>query len=275
MVNNQFRFFCTDLDGTLLGNDQFSSKFKQVWENIPEERRPLLCYTSGRLLDDILHLIQSKILPEPDYIVAAVGTSIYDFGQQKIIRQFTELLDEGWNLAQVNTIASSLSVNLEKQPEHFQNEYKSSWYLNNAPDEQIDQIRESFEEADDLQVRVVYSSSRHLDILPNSANKGNSLKWLLKHLGISTSETIVAGDSGNDSAMFTIRGIRGIVTGNAQPELLDKTATLDVYRAPQSEVCAQAVINGLRHYGIVLMEDLPSTDPQDPVHLERVVLVSS
>ena len=179
------------------------------------------------------------------------------------------------DLEKVNTIATSLSVNLEKQPEHFQNEYKSSWYLNNAPDEQIEKIREYYDDDDDLQVRIVYSSSRHLDILPNSANKGNSLKWLLKHLGISTAGTIVAGDSGNDSAMFTIRGIRGIVTGNAQPELLDKTATFDVYRAPQTEVCAQAVINGLRHYGVILEEDLPNTEPLDPVNLKEVVRVSS
>jgi sucrose-6F-phosphate phosphohydrolase len=275
VAHKPIRFFCTDLDGTLLGNDKFTLDFKQIWEHIPAERRPLLCYTSGRLLDDIRYLVQSKVLPEPDYIIAAVGTSIYDYGHQKIIRQFTELLDEGWDLEKVNGIASSLSIELKKQPGHFQNEYKSSWYLNNASDEQIENIRASFEDDEDLQVRVVYSSSRHLDILPNSANKGNSLKWLLKHLGISTSETIVAGDSGNDSAMFTIRGVRGIVPGNAQPELLDRTATLDVYIAPQTEACAQAVINGLRHYGIVIEKDMLNTEARDPDLLKEVIRVSS
>lgn len=276
MAYNQTRFFCTDLDGTLLGNEKFTLKFKRIWEKIPRERRPLLCYTSGRLLDDILHLVRSNLLPEPDYIIAAVGTNIYDYNHQKIVKQFTELLDEGWDLEKVNTMANSLSINLEKQPKHFQNEYKSSWYLNHASDEQIEEIRAHFDNDDHLQVRIVYSSGRHLDILPNSANKGNSLKWLLKQLGISTGETIVAGDSGNDSAMFKIRGVRGIVTGNAQPELLDKTATFDVYRAPQTEVCAQAVIKGLRHYGVILEEDLPNTEPlADPINLKKVVRVST
>lgn len=274
MSHNSIRFFCTDLDGTILGNEKSTQKFKKIWESLPADRRPLLCYSSGRLLDDIQNLIRSKILPKPDYIIAAVGTSIYNCNEEKLVKQFSELLDEDWNLEKVNTLASQLNLPLEKQPEHFQNEYKSSWFLNNATDEKIDGIRQYFEQEDSLQVRVVYSSNRHLDILPNSANKGNSLRWLLRHLDIKALETIVAGDSGNDSAMFLLRGIRGIVTGNAQPELLDKTATLDVYRAPQMEVCAMAVINGLLHYGVFLENDLPETDYIDKSYLQKAVRVS-
>jgi sucrose-6F-phosphate phosphohydrolase len=275
MAYDQIRFFCTDLDGTILGDEKATLRFKKIWESIEEERRPLLCYTSGRLLDDIQNLITTKILPEPDYIIAAVGTSIYNFNKKKLVKKFTELLDEDWDLDKVNTIVASLPVKLERQPEHFQNEYKSSWYLNSASDEQLKTIRRHFEDDDSLEVRIVYSSGRHLDILPSSANKGNALRWLLRHLTIFSYETIVAGDSGNDSAMFSLNGVRGIVTGNAQPELLDKTAMLDVYRAPQTEICAEAVINGLRHYGVILEEDLPDTEQLDTDYLQEVIRISS
>jgi sucrose-6F-phosphate phosphohydrolase len=275
MAYDQIRFFCTDLDGTILGDEKATLQFKKIWESIEEERRPLLCYTSGRLLDDIQNLITTKILPEPDYIIAAVGTSIYNFNKKKLVKKFTELLDEDWDLDKVNTIVASLPVKLERQPEHFQNEYKSSWYLNSASDEQLKTIRRHFEDDDSLEVRIVYSSGRHLDILPSSANKGNALRWLLRHLTIFSYETIVAGDSGNDSAMFSLNGVRGIVTGNAQPELLDKTAMLDVYRAPQTEICAEAVINGLRHYGVILEEDLPDTEQLDTDYLQEVIRISS
>jgi hydroxymethylpyrimidine pyrophosphatase-like HAD family hydrolase len=90
---------------------------------------------------------------------------------------------------------------------------------------------------------VVYSSSRDLDILPKYANKGNALEWLLKHLQISGFETLVAGDSGNDSAMFLIPGVRGIVVENAQPELVEATLGLPCYRA--QSICADGVLEGL------------------------------
>ena len=275
MAYNKTRFFCTDLDGTILGDEKATKRFKKTWETIEKDRRPLLCYTSGRLLDDIQSLITSNILPEPDYIIAAVGTSIYNYNKKKLIKKFTELLDEDWDLEKVNIMAADLPVEMERQPEHFQNEYKSSWYINNASKEQLESIRKHFDDDDTLEVRIVYSSGRHLDILPSSANKGNALRWLLRHLKIYFYETIVAGDSGNDSAMFTLRGVRGIITGNAQPELLDKTAMLDVYRAPQTEICANAVINGLRHYGVILDEDLPDMEYQDTTDLKEVIRISS
>jgi sucrose-6-phosphatase len=270
MTHHKIRFFCTDLDGTLMGNDKATRHFKKTWEKIPTERRPKLCYTSGRLLNDILHLVNSGVLPEPDFIISGVGTNIYDFGKQDVLKNFTEILDEGWDIGKVNALIEDYPLPIEKQPDYYQNEYKSSWFLNQATAEQIEGIQLAMEEAG-LEVRVVYSSSRHLDVLPNSANKGNSLNWLLRHVGLRANETLVAGDSGNDSAMFSLKGIRGIVVGNAQPELLDLTTDLPVYHAPQNEICAFAVINGLRHFGVINDADFIPDDESEPQFLRGVL----
>jgi hypothetical protein len=62
----------------------------------------------------------------------------------------------------------------------------------------------------------------HLDVLPRQADKGKSLVWLARHLGVSARSILVAGDSGNDS-MFNIPGVRGILVENARRELIETT----------------------------------------------------
>jgi sucrose-6F-phosphate phosphohydrolase len=236
-----------DIDETLIDNASGSNDFYQRWMNIRFKEAPLLCYNSGRLPDDLQSLIKSKLIPKPDFFIAGVGTSIYDYRKSITIKEFSQVLDEGWNLTKVQQVMEGLGNQISKQPEHFQNDFKSSWFYDNATEDDLLKIKKLLKKAD-LEVNVVYSSSRHLDILPKWANKGNSLEWLLDYLDISTEETIVAGDSGNDSAMFKIPHINGIVVGNAQPELYHETKGLSVFYSEKPRY--EAVFEGLRHYGL-------------------------
>jgi glycogen debranching enzyme len=115
-------------------------------------------------------------------------------------------------------------------------------------DQAIQQL-EDLLNAEGLTVSVVYSSARDLDILPKMANKGNALGWLMNELGMKAEDVIVAGDTGNDSAMFLIPGIRGIIVENAQPELSARTLSVHPYQA--QDYCADGVLEGLQHYGVI------------------------
>ena len=132
---------------------------------------------------------------------------------------------------------------LRVQPEHLLSYYKVSFYGHHLEEVFLGQlVRQLAGVGQD--VTVVYSSNRDLDILPAQTNKGGAAAFLARHWGFQREEVIVAGDSGNDLEMFR-QGFRGIVVGNAQPELKSLRDPC-VYHA--SEHFAAGVIEGLQHW---------------------------
>lgn len=258
-------FFASDLDGTLLGKLDATQAFGRTWTSLPEASRPLLCYNTGRLLDDTLSLIEEEILPEPDFLICGVGTTIYDFRKGQELKSFQSILEEGWDLGLVDRIVKKLFPEAEKQPAFYQTAFKSSWYASDATEEQIQKLDEALGRSG-LDINIVYSSNRDLDVLPKFANKGNSLSWLLKHLSIPRTEALAAGDTGNDSAMILKKGVQGIVVGNAQPELLEAVIGHKVYTA--RECFADGVLEGLQHFGVIKDVIQPEGPPDQ--HLVEV-----
>ena len=249
------QFFSTDIDGTILGKPDALNRFTATWSKIPDQHRPLLCYNTGRLLEDLQNLVEEEHMPRPDYLICGVGTRIFDVGANRILKSFNDILDEGWNLNQVQQVLESHSF-ASLQPIQFQSKYKSSWYAHGLSSQDLLSLEQELEHAG-LDVHVVYSSDRDLDILPKYANKGNALTWLLKQLNIARKACLVAGDTGNDAAMFLKKDIRGIVVGNAQPELQEATIGKEVYRAEGA--CADGVLEGLRHFGVIeSVEEAPA-----------------
>ena len=166
-------------------------------------------------------------------------------------RSFLKWLDEGWDIDSVVEVIQSFPGEITRQAEHYQNEYKSSWYYAKRFGCRYRKSQAKAGTGGSGCACGLLQRAHHLDILPRWANKGNALRWLIKQLGLQNNEALVAGDSGNDSAMFMLDDINGIIVGNAQPELVELIQKGAIYRAPPHEICAYAVLSGLRHFNVV------------------------
>jgi sucrose-6F-phosphate phosphohydrolase len=246
-AHSSVRLFAADLDGTLLGNPESTQRFKDTWEALPRDTRPLLVYNSGRSIADTRSLAEARKLPRPDYIIGGVGTEFHDWDRPDPVEDFVAQFGEGWDLPTVERVVGA-TPGVKRQPPEFLHPYKSSWYLERADRAQIEELRRRLEAAG-LQVKVVYSSLRDLDVLPRRADKGNALAWLCRRIGVPLEQVLVAGDTGNDSSMFLLPGVKGIVVENAQPELFEAVVKLPTFVA--TKVMADGVLEGLRHFGVI------------------------
>ncbi|KAF7457078.1 Sucrose-6F-phosphate phosphohydrolase [Cryptosporidium felis] len=69
----------TDLDGTLLGKDEYLEEFNDIWIRQHMFNGSKLIYSTGRNLKDFLLAAKKFGLLKPDYAICGVGTEIYEF----------------------------------------------------------------------------------------------------------------------------------------------------------------------------------------------------
>lgn len=248
----------SDFDGTLVplqhvGGLDDTAAFATAWRGLADGERPLFVANSGRMADDLAAALVRFGLPEPDYLIGGVGTQVCD-RRGEALPGYHAYLGEFFDVGEVESVVARLP-DVRRQEDAFQSRYKSSWYWDGASDEELSGLAAQLGERG-LDVTIVYSSRRDLDILPKRADKGKAVRWLAAELGLSRAGLVVAGDSGNDSRMFTIDGVRGIVVGNAHGDLrhVARESGNDIYEAPAP--AAAGVVQGLRHFGL----DLPATE---------------
>ncbi|WP_445250620.1 sucrose-phosphate phosphatase [Microcoleus sp. OTE_8_concoct_300] len=234
----------TDLDNTLVGDDEAT----QVLNQRLQSKRSQICwvYATGRSYASTCELIAQKQLLAPDYLIAGVGSEIYQDGTLDL--DWAEYLSQSWDKIAIASLAQQFSK-LKPQSPKEQNPWKISYILEPTAENSstVQALQQKLTESG-LLAQIIFSSNSYVDLLPQTSNKGNALTYLQKRLQIPSEATLVCGDSGNDISMFE-QDVRGVIVANALSELLEwhrECGTENHYLA--GSACAWGIMEGMGYF---------------------------
>jgi sucrose-phosphate synthase len=239
----------TDIDGTLLGDDQALEQLKAV---LHENRDRIgLGVASGRSPELVEEAMIGAGIDEFDLAIAAVGSEIYYGRQFMPDRGWISRLQKSWKPELLQGAMEQLQWLGMQEESHAQRMFKLSYRIHEEIEEKEAerQIREVLN-ATKASYTLVISHANLVDILPKPASKGQAIRYLADKWNWPHPRILTAGDSGNDRDMLSGIG-RGIVVGNHTPELagLDRRKAGEVYYAEAP--FAGGVLEGLQHFGMV------------------------
>jgi sucrose-6F-phosphate phosphohydrolase len=202
---------CTDLDRTLIPNgpQPESPDARTVFAALVADTRVVLAYVTGRHRELVEQAMDQYGLPQPDFVIGDVGTSIYRIapdGNWQSDSVWEAQIGSDWNgMSNLELQALLRDVGgLRPQEAHKQNSHKVSYYHALHDDrEAASRLINTRLQSCDVKARLVWSVDEPaaiglLDILPRAASKYHAVAWLQDRLGFTDSDTVFSGDSGND-----------------------------------------------------------------------------
>jgi sucrose-6F-phosphate phosphohydrolase len=263
---------CTDLDRTLIANGTApeSPLAMQHLRKFIARPEVQLVYVSGRDATLIENAIAEFALPQPDYLVADVGSSIYVQADSHWQRRddWHKLLAADWQQQDCQALLPLLAHYhaLRLQPDNRQGRFKLSFFLavQEQPAKLLAAIQRTLTQAG-FASRLIWSLDPYaktglLDILPARASKLHAIEYLLQTEELSVDEMLFCGDSGNDMDVLT-SCLPAVLVANADRETR-KRALRDAAHAQTSDKLylargdffgmngnyAAGILEGIAHY---------------------------
>lgn len=217
---------CTDLDRTLIpnGTQPASPEGMQRFKQLVNLKNISLAYVSGRSAALVEQAIFEFDLPQPDFVIADVGSTIYQIesGNWRQLDEWAAQISPDWlglSHDKLNRVLSVFPV-LQLQEKEKQNRHKLSFYvpLNRRSPVLIREIAVQLKFSG-IRANLIWSIDEAakiglLDILPASANKLHAIHFLMQSHGCCHENTVFAGDSGNDMDVF-LSDIPSVLVANA------------------------------------------------------------
>ncbi len=224
------RLMVLDIDGTLLENgvatDGLATLKRMVRVN---SDKVALVYATGRSFQSTWRLVKDNVLPKPSAVAASVGTEIWFPEWEHPDPFYQELVRHNWNRDTVAFLARRIP-GLTLQQDAFQTPFKVSFEINKKS--KVYDFKKLLD-GSGLDVRVIYSCGRYLDVVPASAGKRNAVNFLTRYFCVKPHNILTCGDSGNDIDMLTNPHTANVIVGNYEEEL-EGLRGPKLYRATRS-----------------------------------------
>ena len=229
---------CTDLDRTLIPNGQLpeSPASRGLFKRLINQKESTLAYVTGRhraLIEDAISVFD---LPQPDFVIADVGTTIYHVGTSgwKQWDEWDEQIAPDWGGLENEKLYQILKVYpvLKLQEKEKQNRHKLSFYIPLETDAKglVREMEIRLNHAG-IKSNLIWSIDEEkgvglLDVLPASANKLHAIRFLMEKNVFYRENTVFAGDSGNDLDVL-LSDIPSVLVANAGSEVRIQAANAD------------------------------------------------
>jgi len=260
---------CTDLDRTLIANGaQPAAKGAlALFRQLVRREDVTLAYVSGRHRALIEQAMLDFDLPEPAFVIADVGSTIYQVsptGWQPNDAWDAHIAPD-WHGLTHDDLGRLLAIfpALQLQPREQQNRHKLSYHVALAEDSPslMRAVDARLKEAH-IKANLVWSidepaSVGLFDVLPASANKLHAIRFLMQQQGYQEEDTLFAGDSGNDLDVL-LSGIPAVLVANADPQV----KSLVVAANPDTLYVAQGGYLGMNgNYSAGILEGVAHYHP--------------
>jgi sucrose-6F-phosphate phosphohydrolase len=222
-----------DLDDTLTGDKKGIRKFNEIITS----KKFCLAYSSGRYKSSMTALIVRAGLINPDFMIANLGTEIYCAPNWNNDEEWENMIKKSWKKEKIVSVLEDFD--LQRQP--YDKKFVIPYYTEDEA-----KVKEIEEKMRAYNAKVIHTGKQFLDIIPESAGKGNAAKYLGNKLKL---PTICCGDSENDEEMLE-KSDYGILVGNAPIHLRKKMSELSHVYVGES-FYVNGVIEGLRHHGVL------------------------
>lgn len=217
---------CTDLDRTLLpnGSELESEQARKKFDQLIRHPQVALVYVTGRHQKLVEQAIEEYQLPQADYVIADVGSTIYEITGRdwRYLGAWEKLIDSDWQGKSANELHDFFGdiCDIQLQEKSKQNTHKLSYYVSlNFNYQKIMSSMKKILKQQSIAANLIWSIDKEantglLDVLPASAGKRQAIEFLMQQQGFDYAETVFSGDSGNDICVMS-SPIQSVLVANA------------------------------------------------------------